>query len=79
MFFENSFGAAFSMLESKQRDHSTLVGGRHKLRCERSATQVWDSGRNRRLAKDFEAAIPSAEALLYAASAALLLRRLARW
>ena len=34
--------------------------------------------RNRRLAKDFEATIKSAEALLYAVSAILLLRRLAR-
>ncbi len=34
--------------------------------------------RNRRLAKDFEATIKSAEAFLYAASAILLLRRLAR-
>jgi transposase len=35
--------------------------------------------RNRRLARDFEATIASAEAFLYAASAILLLRRLARW
>jgi transposase len=35
-------------------------------------------GRNRRLAKDFEATIPSAEAFLYAASVMLLTRRLAR-
>jgi len=35
-------------------------------------------GRNRRLAKDFEATIASAEAFLYAASAMLLLRRLGR-
>ena len=34
--------------------------------------------RNRRLAKDFEATIESVEAFLYAASAVLLLRRLAR-
>ncbi|MEJ0015747.1 MAG: IS5 family transposase [Acetobacteraceae bacterium] len=34
--------------------------------------------RNRRLAKDFEATIQSVEAFLYAASATLLLRRLAR-
>jgi len=34
--------------------------------------------RNRRLAKDFEATIASAEAFLYAASSILLLRRLAR-
>jgi transposase len=34
--------------------------------------------RNRRLAKDFEATIASAEAFLYAASVMLLLRRLAR-
>jgi putative transposase len=34
--------------------------------------------RNRRLAKDVEASIASAEAFLYAASAILLLRRLAR-
>ena len=34
--------------------------------------------RNRRLAKDFETTIASAEAFLYAASAMLLLRRLAR-
>ena len=34
--------------------------------------------RNRRLAKDFEATIASADAFLYAASAILLLRRLAR-
>jgi len=34
--------------------------------------------RNRRLANDVEAAIASAEAFLYAASAILLLRRLAR-
>ena len=35
-------------------------------------------GRNRRLAKDFEATIASAEAFLYAASIMLLLRRIAR-
>jgi transposase len=35
-------------------------------------------GRNRRLAKDFEAAIPSATAFLYAASVMLLTRRLGR-
>lgn len=35
-------------------------------------------GRNRRLAKDFEATIASATAFLYAASAVLLIRRLAR-
>ena len=35
-------------------------------------------GRNRRLAKDFEATIASATAFLYAASAMLLTRRLAR-
>ena len=34
--------------------------------------------RNRRLAKDFEASIASAEAFLYAASVTLLTRRLAR-
>ena len=34
--------------------------------------------RNRRLAKDVEATIKSAEAFLYAASAVILLRRLAR-
>ena len=34
--------------------------------------------RNRRLAKDFEATIASAEAFLYAASVMLLVRRLAR-
>ena len=34
--------------------------------------------RNRRLAKDVEALIPSAEAFLYAASAILMLRRMAR-
>ena len=34
--------------------------------------------RNRRLAKDFEATIKSATAFLYAASAMLLIRRLAR-
>ena len=35
-------------------------------------------GRNRRLAKDFEASIASAEAFLYAASVMLFTRRLAR-
>ena len=35
-------------------------------------------GRNRRLAKDFEASIASAQAFLYAASVTILLRRLAR-
>ena len=35
-------------------------------------------GRNRRLAKDFEATIASARAFLYAASLMLLVRRLAR-
>ena len=35
-------------------------------------------GRNRRLAKDFEATVASATAFLYAASAMLLIRRLAR-
>ena len=36
------------------------------------------SGRNRRLAKDFEATIDSARAFLYAASVMLLVRRIAR-
>ncbi len=40
-------------------------------------TLAW-LGRNRRLAKDFEATIASATAFLYAASALLLTRRLAR-
>ena len=35
-------------------------------------------GRNRRLAKDFEATIASARAFLYAASIMLLVRRIAR-
>ena len=35
--------------------------------------------RNRRLAKDFEASIASAEAFLYAASVMILLRRSARY
>jgi putative transposase len=35
-------------------------------------------GRNRRLARDFEATIASATAFLYAASAMLLVRRIAR-
>ena len=35
-------------------------------------------GRNRRLAKDFEASIDSARAFLYAASVMLLSRRIAR-
>jgi putative transposase len=35
-------------------------------------------GRNRRLAKDFEATIASARAVLYAASVMLLIRRLGR-
>jgi hypothetical protein len=35
-------------------------------------------GRNRRLAKDFEASIDSARAFLYAASIMLLVRRIAR-
>jgi transposase len=35
-------------------------------------------GRNRRLAKDFEGSLASAEAFLYAASVMLLTRRLAR-
>jgi transposase len=38
---------------------------------------VW-IGRNRRLAKDFEATIDSARAFLYAASVMLLVRRIAR-
>jgi hypothetical protein len=35
-------------------------------------------GRNRRLAKDFEATIDSARAFLYAASVMLIVRRIAR-
>jgi hypothetical protein len=35
-------------------------------------------GRNRRLAKDFEATIASARAFLYAASIMLMVRRIAR-
>jgi putative transposase len=35
-------------------------------------------GRNRRLTRDFEATIASATAFLYAASAVLLVRRIAR-
>jgi putative transposase len=35
-------------------------------------------GRNRRLAKDFDATVASARAFLYAASVMLLMRRLAR-
>ena len=35
-------------------------------------------GRNRRMSRDFEATIASAKAFIYAASAMLLVRRLAR-
>jgi hypothetical protein len=42
----------------------------------RPALTAW-LGRNRRLAKDFEATLASATAFLYAASALLLTRRLA--
>ncbi|MGK2911662.1 MAG: IS5/IS1182 family transposase, partial [Sphingobium sp.] len=35
--------------------------------------------RNRRLAKDFERTIKSATALLYAAAASVLIRRIARY
>jgi transposase len=49
----------------------------HPRRWVVERTFAW-LGRNRRLAKDFEATIASATAFLYAASAMLLTRRLAR-
>ena len=49
----------------------------HPRRWVVERTFAW-LGRNRRLAKDFEATIASATAFLYAASALLLTRRLAR-
>jgi len=49
----------------------------HPRRCVVERCFAW-LGRNRRLAKDFEAAIASATAFLYAASAMLLIRRIAR-
>ena len=49
----------------------------HPRRWVVERTFAW-LGRNRRLAKDFEATIASATAFLYAASAMLILRRLAR-
>ena len=49
----------------------------HSRRCVVERFFAWIN-RNRRLAKDVEATIASAEAFLYAASAILLLRRLAR-
>ena len=49
----------------------------HPRRWVVERTFAW-LGRNRRLAKDFEATIASATAFLYAASAMILTRRLAR-
>lgn len=49
----------------------------HPRRWVVERTFAW-LGRNRHLAKDFEATIASATAFLYAASAMLLTRRLAR-
>ena len=49
----------------------------HKRRWVVERCFAW-LGRNRRLAKEFEATIASATAFLYAASVMLLVRRLAR-
>jgi putative transposase len=60
------------------RKHPDQVGFTvHKRRWVVERFFAW-IGRNRRLAKDFEATIASAEAFLYAASVMLLTRRLAR-
>jgi putative transposase len=60
------------------RKHPDQVGfAVHPRRWVVERSFAWIS-RNRRLAKDFEAGIASAEAFLYAASAMLLTRRLAR-
>lgn len=59
------------------RKHPDQVGfAVHRRRWVVERLFAW-LGRNRRLAKDFEATIASAEAVLYAASAMLLIRRLA--
>jgi putative transposase len=60
------------------RKHPDQVGfAVHRRRWVVERLFAW-LGRNRRLAKDFEATIASAEAFLYAAAAMLLVRRLAR-
>lgn len=60
------------------RKHPEQVGfAVHRRRWVVERLFAW-LGRNRRLAKDVEATIASAEAFLYAASAMLLIRRLAR-
>jgi transposase len=57
-------------LPTRPTSSSTRVAGVER-------TFAW-LGCNRRLAKDFDATIPSATAFLYAASAMLITRRLAR-
>ena len=54
----------------RSRDRTSQIGRRGRF-------FAW-IGRNRRLAKDFEAIIDSARAFLYAASVMLLVRRIAR-
>lgn len=59
----------------KPRDQTGFVVHARRWVVERFLAWI---GRNRRLAKDFEASIASAEAFLYTASVMLLTRRLAR-
>ena len=62
------------IIARRQSEHGSGLG-RHRWVVER--TFAW-FGRNRRLAKDFEATISSSEAWIAVASVKLLSRRLAR-
>ena len=62
-------------IDRRNADQTTILDHPRRWLLER--TFAW-LNRNRRLAKDFEATIASATAFLYAASAMLLTRRLAR-
>ncbi|MGG5823254.1 hypothetical protein [Falsiroseomonas sp. HW251] len=64
-------------MESVKKTEDQHGFAAHPGRCVVERTFAW-LGRNRRLARDFEASIASAVAFLYAASAMLLVRRLTR-
>lgn len=59
----------------KRADQTGFVVHPRRWVIERTFTHL---GRNRRLARDFKATLASATAFLYAASARLLIRRIAR-
>jgi transposase len=69
--------ATLIAVEIVRKNHNQIGFAVNPRRCVVERFFAW-IGRNRRLAKDFEATIDSARAFLYAASVMLLVRRIAR-